>query len=114
MQRRCRLNPGPRRTRGVAGIGEQAGSAIQIAHRIVYMPDHHPGDCPPSQLHGRLSAPTDRSFETYDQARVDRVKGAAHRGDLEERIRAMLTQTARRGGLPDGRLAEAFRVLDTG
>ncbi len=36
-----------------------------------------------------------------------------HRDDLEERIRAMLTATAQRGGLP-GRLAEAFRVLDTG
>jgi LmbE family N-acetylglucosaminyl deacetylase len=37
-----------------------------------------------------------------------------HRDDLEERIRAMLTATAQRGGLPAGRLAEAFRVLDTG
>ncbi len=37
-----------------------------------------------------------------------------HRDDLEERIRAMLAATAQRGGLPDGRLAEAFRVLDTG
>jgi LmbE family N-acetylglucosaminyl deacetylase len=45
------------------------------------------------------------------QAHVSQV---GHRDGLDERIRAMLTQTARRGGLPDGRLAEAFRVLDTG
>jgi LmbE family N-acetylglucosaminyl deacetylase len=44
------------------------------------------------------------------QAHVSQV---GHRSDLAERIRAMLTQTARRGGLPDGRLAESFRVLDT-
>jgi LmbE family N-acetylglucosaminyl deacetylase len=36
-----------------------------------------------------------------------------HRTDMDERIRAMLAGTAQRGGLPDGRLAEAFRVLDT-
>jgi LmbE family N-acetylglucosaminyl deacetylase len=44
------------------------------------------------------------------QAHVSQV---GHRSDLDERIRAMLTQTALRGGLPDGRLAESFRVLDT-
>jgi LmbE family N-acetylglucosaminyl deacetylase len=33
--------------------------------------------------------------------------------DLEDRIRARLALTAARGGLPDGRLAEAFQVLDT-
>jgi LmbE family N-acetylglucosaminyl deacetylase len=37
-----------------------------------------------------------------------------HLGDLEERIRARLAGTARQAGLPDGRLAEGFRVLDTG
>jgi LmbE family N-acetylglucosaminyl deacetylase len=37
----------------------------------------------------------------------------SHRDDLEQRIRAMLAQTARRGSLPDGRLAESFRVLET-
>jgi LmbE family N-acetylglucosaminyl deacetylase len=33
--------------------------------------------------------------------------------DLEDRIRARLALAAGRGGLPDGRLAEAFQVLDT-
>ena len=33
--------------------------------------------------------------------------------DLEDRIRDWLTRAARQGGLPDGRLAEAFQVLDT-
>jgi LmbE family N-acetylglucosaminyl deacetylase len=37
-----------------------------------------------------------------------------HLGDLEERIRGMLALTAQRGGLPEGRVAESFRVLDTG
>jgi LmbE family N-acetylglucosaminyl deacetylase len=33
--------------------------------------------------------------------------------DLEERIRGWLTRSAARAGLPEGRLAEAFQVLDT-
>ena len=37
----------------------------------------------------------------------------AHRDDLADRVRAQLALAARRGGLPDGRLAESFRVLDT-
>jgi LmbE family N-acetylglucosaminyl deacetylase len=36
-----------------------------------------------------------------------------HLNDLEERIRGMLSRTAAQGGLPEGRLAEAYRVLDT-
>jgi LmbE family N-acetylglucosaminyl deacetylase len=34
--------------------------------------------------------------------------------DLEERIRGWLTRAAELGGLPEGRLAEAFQVLQTG
>jgi LmbE family N-acetylglucosaminyl deacetylase len=37
----------------------------------------------------------------------------AHRDDLADRVRAQLALAARRGGLPDGRLAESFRMLDT-
>jgi len=33
---------------------------------------------------------------------------------LEERLRGMLTSMAERGGLPAGRLAEAFQVLQAG
>ena len=36
-----------------------------------------------------------------------------HMEDLAERLRTRLADTARRAGLPDGRLAEGFRVLDT-
>ena len=36
-----------------------------------------------------------------------------HMDGLEERIRGWGTRTARLGGLPEGRLAEAFQVLDT-
>jgi LmbE family N-acetylglucosaminyl deacetylase len=32
----------------------------------------------------------------------------SHMDDLEERIRGWMTVAAERGGLPDGRLAEAF------
>jgi LmbE family N-acetylglucosaminyl deacetylase len=32
----------------------------------------------------------------------------SHMDDLEERIRGWMTMAAERGGLPDGRLAEAF------
>ncbi len=35
-------------------------------------------------------------------------------GQLEERLRGWLARNAAEGGLPDGRLAEAFQVLDTG
>jgi LmbE family N-acetylglucosaminyl deacetylase len=37
-----------------------------------------------------------------------------HTDDLEERIRERLARTAALGGLPEGRLAEAFQVLETG
>ena len=37
-----------------------------------------------------------------------------HLNDLEERIRGWLSRGAALGGLPDGRLAESFQVLDTG
>jgi LmbE family N-acetylglucosaminyl deacetylase len=37
-----------------------------------------------------------------------------HVDDLEDFLRAWLTRTAERGGLPQGRLAEVFQVLDTG
>jgi LmbE family N-acetylglucosaminyl deacetylase len=33
---------------------------------------------------------------------------------LEERLRGMLTSMAERGGLPAGRLAESFQVLQSG
>jgi len=36
-----------------------------------------------------------------------------HMNGLEERLREWLTRAARLGGLPEGRLAEAFQVLDT-
>jgi LmbE family N-acetylglucosaminyl deacetylase len=32
----------------------------------------------------------------------------AHMDDLDERIRGWMTMAAEKGGLPDGRLAEAF------
>ncbi len=37
----------------------------------------------------------------------------AHMDDLEERLRGWLTLNARAAGYPQGRLAEAFRVIDT-
>ena len=36
-----------------------------------------------------------------------------HMDDLEERLRTRLGLTARMAGLPEGRLAEPFQVLDT-
>jgi LmbE family N-acetylglucosaminyl deacetylase len=40
------------------------------------------------------------------------VSQLAHPEDLEERIRGWLARAAEQGGLPDGRLAEAFQVLE--
>ena len=34
--------------------------------------------------------------------------------NLEEFLRGWLTRTAAQGGLPEGRLAEVFQVLETG
>ena len=36
-----------------------------------------------------------------------------HLDDLEDFLRGWLARTAERGGLPEGRLAEMFQVLDT-
>jgi LmbE family N-acetylglucosaminyl deacetylase len=36
-----------------------------------------------------------------------------HMDQLEEFLRSRLTQLAAQGGLPEGRLAEAFQVLDS-
>ncbi len=41
------------------------------------------------------------------------VSQVAHRDDLEEMLRGWLTAIAKANGLPDGRLAEAFRVIPT-
>jgi LmbE family N-acetylglucosaminyl deacetylase len=41
------------------------------------------------------------------------VSQTAHMDDLEERIQMWLDRNARAAALPEGRLAEAFRVLDT-
>jgi LmbE family N-acetylglucosaminyl deacetylase len=37
----------------------------------------------------------------------------AHMDDLEDRIRTWMAMSAQQGGLPEGRLAEAFRVVGT-
>ena len=37
----------------------------------------------------------------------------SHMEDLAERLRARLAEAARQAGLPEGRLAEGFQVLDT-
>jgi LmbE family N-acetylglucosaminyl deacetylase len=42
------------------------------------------------------------------------VSQTGEREGLEDMLRQRLAQTAARGGLPDGTLAEAFRVIDTG
>jgi LmbE family N-acetylglucosaminyl deacetylase len=36
-----------------------------------------------------------------------------HRDDLSELLRTRLARTAQQAGLPEGRLAEGFQVLDT-
>lgn len=41
------------------------------------------------------------------------VSQVAHHDDLEGMLRGWLTMMAQRGGLPEGRLAEAYRVVDT-
>jgi LmbE family N-acetylglucosaminyl deacetylase len=42
------------------------------------------------------------------------VSQTSHLDTLEEFLRGWMTRTAGQAGLPDGRLAEAFQVLDTG
>ncbi|WP_189058509.1 PIG-L deacetylase family protein [Longimycelium tulufanense] len=67
--------------------------------------------------------PMERRNEVVDVTEVFPITLAAlwahrsqteHIDDLAERRRAWLSGTARRFGLPDGRLAEAFQVVQTG
>ena len=54
--------------------------------------------------------------DTYDRklaALRAHVSQTAHMDDLDDRIRGWLTMNATAASLPEGRLAEAFRVLDT-
>jgi LmbE family N-acetylglucosaminyl deacetylase len=55
---------------------------------------------------------TDR-FERKLAALRAHVSQTAHMDDLEDRLRGWLGLNARNGSMPEGRLAEAFRVLDT-
>ncbi len=53
---------------------------------------------------------------TYDRKLAGlraHVSQTAHMDDLDDRIRGWLTLNATHASLPEGRLAEAFRVLDT-
>jgi LmbE family N-acetylglucosaminyl deacetylase len=55
--------------------------------------------------------------DTFDQklaALRAHVSQTAHNGDLEVMLRRWNTATAQRGGLPEGRLAEAFKAVETG
>jgi len=55
--------------------------------------------------------------DTFDQklaALRAHVSQTAHNGELETMLRRWNTATALRGGLPEGRLAEAFKVVQTG
>ncbi len=54
--------------------------------------------------------------ETYDRklaALHAHVSQTAHMDDLDGMLRGWLTLNAQKGGLPEGRLAEAYRVIDT-
>jgi LmbE family N-acetylglucosaminyl deacetylase len=53
------------------------------------------------------------TFERKIAALRAHVSQTAHMDDLEDRLRGWLTLNAINGALPEGRLAEAFRVLDT-
>ena len=55
---------------------------------------------------------TDR-FEAKLAALRAHVSQTAHMDDLEERIRGWMGMWAQQGGLPEGRLAEAFTIVGT-
>jgi LmbE family N-acetylglucosaminyl deacetylase len=55
--------------------------------------------------------------DTYDRklaALRAHVSQTSHMADLDGMLRGWLAMNAKAAGLPDGRLAEAFRVVDTG
>ena len=66
-----------------------------------------------------MSADADRwvdvtdMFETKMAALRQHVSQTAHMDGLDDRLREWLTVQARAGQLPEGRLAEAYRVVDT-
>jgi LmbE family N-acetylglucosaminyl deacetylase len=54
------------------------------------------------------------TFERKIAALSEHASQIADPAELGERLRGWLTWTAKQGGLPEGRLAEAFQVLETG
>ena len=61
----------------------------------------------------RLLLPTGRSpLDMYAALRAH-ASQTAHMEDLEERMRGWFTANALLGGLPEGRLAESFKVIQT-
>jgi LmbE family N-acetylglucosaminyl deacetylase len=70
-----------------------------------------------------MAAPEERQDHAQDitgtvglkvAALREHVSQTAHRSDLERWVRSLAGSTARRFGLPDGRLAEAFQVVEIG
>jgi LmbE family N-acetylglucosaminyl deacetylase len=53
-------------------------------------------------------------FERKLAALRAHVSQTEHMEDLEGMIRGWMTETARRGGLPEGRLAEMFHAVTLG
>jgi LmbE family N-acetylglucosaminyl deacetylase len=66
----------------------------------------------PAGDHNHVVDVTD-AFDRKLAALRAHVSQTAHMDDLEERMRGWGAMNARAGGLPDGRVAEVFRVLDT-
>ena len=53
------------------------------------------------------------TFSSKISALRSHVSQVGHRDDLEETMRAWATANAKEGGLPEGRLGEIFRVINT-
>lgn len=63
--------------------------------------------------HARVTVDITDHFDRKVAALRAHASQTAHRDDLEDMLRQWTADTARAGGLPDGRLAEMFRRIDT-
>jgi LmbE family N-acetylglucosaminyl deacetylase len=126
------LSPSPERSYVRIGIGHPDHRAVGAATLDAVYPDaRNPFAFPELRERESLAAWTVREVwiaggpdpnhyvdvtETYRRklAALDAHESqTGHMPDLAERIRTRLALVAQQAGLPDGRLAEGFRVLDT-
>ncbi len=106
------LCPSPERSYTRIGIGHPDHRAVGSAALDAVYPDaRNPFAFP--ELRDSESLATDTFARKIAALRAHESQ-TGHMDDLPERLRTRLALMGQRAGLPEGRLAEGFHVLDTG